>query len=83
MRWPGGPSRRVPASGSPRPALPVYVLGHEELQAAASESLGPARLEQYRQRLHAWAERLPPARLASRDTGIPSPRLLPAAAGCR
>ncbi len=41
----------------PQTGPPVYVLGHEELQAAASESLGPARLEQYRQRLHAWAER--------------------------
>ena len=40
----------------PQDGPPVYVLGHEELQAAASKSLGPARLEQYRQRLHAWAE---------------------------
>jgi hypothetical protein len=36
-------------------APPVYVLGHEELQAAATASLGHARLEQYRDRLHAWA----------------------------
>ncbi len=39
----------------PQAGPPVYVLGHEELQAAASESLGTARLEQFRQRLHAWA----------------------------
>ena len=34
----------------------VYVLGHEELQTAATTALGQTRLEQYRQRLHAWAE---------------------------
>jgi hypothetical protein len=34
----------------------VYVLGHEELQNTALERLGPARLEVYRRRLHAWAD---------------------------
>ena len=32
------------------------MLGHEELQAAATAYLGPARLKEYRERLHAWAE---------------------------
>ena len=31
-------------------------LGHEELQAAATASLGLARLKEYRKRLHDWAE---------------------------
>jgi len=35
---------------------PVYVLGHEELQAAAAAALGPDRLERYRERLHRWAQ---------------------------
>jgi hypothetical protein len=34
----------------------VYVLGHEELQLAACERLGTARLEAYRQRMHQWAD---------------------------
>lgn len=34
---------------------PVYVLGHEELQAAATASLGPDRAGKYRERLHGWA----------------------------
>ncbi len=34
----------------------VYVLGHEELQTAAAHSLGKARLMEYRERLHTWAE---------------------------
>lgn len=34
----------------------VYVLGHEELQDAASEFLGAARLARYRNRLHNWAD---------------------------
>jgi hypothetical protein len=41
----------------PRTAPPVYVLAHEELQATASAYLGQARLEQYRERLHSWAEK--------------------------
>ena len=37
-------------------AEPVYVLGHEELQAAAAVALGSARLEGYRERLDHWAQ---------------------------
>ena len=40
----------------PGTAPPVYVLGHEELQTAAAAYLGPSRLKEYRERLHAWAE---------------------------
>ena len=40
----------------PGTAPPVYVLGHEELQMAATAFLGGARLGEYRERLHAWAE---------------------------
>lgn len=36
-------------------ASEVYVLGHEELQAAAVEILGEQRLSGYRDRLHRWA----------------------------
>ena len=35
---------------------PVYVLGHEDLQAAATVKLGSRRLTEYRERLHAWAD---------------------------
>ncbi len=35
----------------------VYLLGHEEIQITALEMLGPDRLDEYRQRLHEWAER--------------------------
>jgi tetratricopeptide (TPR) repeat protein len=39
------------------PAGPTtYVLGHEELQAAAVASLGAARIAGYRRRLYAWAD---------------------------
>lgn len=34
----------------------VYVLGHEELQQQATREIGGARLDDYRQRLHAWAD---------------------------
>ncbi|MFX0593491.1 hypothetical protein [Melissospora conviva] len=34
----------------------VYVLGHEELQQQATQRLGDARLQAYRQRLHTWAD---------------------------
>ena len=37
-------------------APPVYVLGHEELQTAATASLGDTRLVGYRQRLHTGAD---------------------------
>ena len=40
----------APEDGTP------YALAHEELQAGAVEHLGPARLEQYRKRLHDWAQ---------------------------
>jgi hypothetical protein len=40
----------------PGTAPPVYVLGHEELQAAAARFLGDARLAGYRQHLHTWAD---------------------------
>jgi hypothetical protein len=35
---------------------PVYVLGHEELQKAASRYFGQAGLAEYRKRLHSWAD---------------------------
>ncbi|WP_329101509.1 hypothetical protein OG792_21255 [Micromonospora sp. NBC_01699] len=35
----------------------AYVLAHEELQSTATRLLGPARLSDYRQRLHEWADR--------------------------
>ena len=44
------PSRWAPATGPE-----VYLLGHEELQAAAVRYLA-GRLADYRDRLHAWAE---------------------------
>ena len=34
----------------------VYLLGHEELQLAAIDHIGPTRLRDYRARLHTWAE---------------------------
>ena len=34
----------------------VYVLGHEELQTAATAFLGQVTLKEYRERLHAWAD---------------------------
>jgi hypothetical protein len=34
----------------------VYLLGHDELHAEALQMLGPARVEGYRKRLHAWAQ---------------------------
>ena len=45
-----------PGHWQPGTASPVYVLGHEELQAAAAAALGPTRLERYRERLHGWAQ---------------------------
>ncbi|NUK32433.1 hypothetical protein HRW12_01295 [Streptomyces lunaelactis] len=49
---------RRPASAWSTPAAryEVYVLGHEELQRAAVDFLGDARLEEYRKRLHTWAD---------------------------
>ncbi|WP_344432888.1 hypothetical protein [Actinomadura luteofluorescens] len=40
----------------PGPGNEVYVLAHEELQDMAAAHLGEERLEEYRQRLHAWAD---------------------------
>ncbi|OKI18335.1 hypothetical protein A6A25_12355 [Saccharothrix sp. CB00851] len=54
--------RRAGHSGD-RPE--VYLLAHEELQDAAVAFLGPSRLDGYRQRLHAWADRY-------RDQGWPA-----------
>ncbi|TDQ00689.1 hypothetical protein [Labedaea rhizosphaerae] len=34
----------------------VYVLGHEDLQVAATEQLGADELARYRQKLHQWAD---------------------------
>lgn len=45
------PSRWAPGS---RPG--VYLLAHEELQAASAASLGENRLMAFRERLHAWAD---------------------------
>ena len=67
----------------PGAAPPVYVLGHEELQAAAAAALGPARLEGYRETAAPLGTGLPRAGLAGRHTGIPAARLLPPAAGHR
>ncbi|MDZ5447665.1 hypothetical protein U2F26_34010 [Micromonospora sp. 4G57] len=47
---------RRPSRWQPETGPEVYVLGHEELQQMATDRLGPARLEAYRQRLHAWAD---------------------------
>ncbi|MEV6304939.1 hypothetical protein AB0M02_36390 [Actinoplanes sp. NPDC051861] len=35
----------------------MYAFGHEQLQHSAVEWLGPARLREYRRRLHDWADR--------------------------
>ncbi|MFB7715227.1 hypothetical protein [Streptomyces sp. NPDC056105] len=35
----------------------IYLLGHEELQQAAVKGLGREGIQQYRDQLHAWAER--------------------------
>ncbi|MBM0203482.1 hypothetical protein JNW90_10425 [Micromonospora sp. STR1s_5] len=45
-----------PSRWQPNTGPDLYVLGHEELQSAAVERLGQARLEGYRQRLHVWAD---------------------------
>jgi tetratricopeptide (TPR) repeat protein len=39
-----------------RPDSTVYVLCHEELQRRAQQVIGVARLDVYRERLHAWAD---------------------------
>jgi len=45
-----------PSSWRPGSRPDVYVLGHEDLQEAAIEFLGAARLSAYQERLHAWAD---------------------------
>jgi tetratricopeptide (TPR) repeat protein len=40
-----------------RPEIPVYLLGHEDLQAIAAEELGEHQRAAYRHRLHEWADR--------------------------
>ncbi|XVQ11365.1 tetratricopeptide repeat protein [Spirillospora sp. CA-255316] len=34
----------------------VFLLGHEQLQVTALDMFGPARLTEYRERLHTWAQ---------------------------
>ncbi|MFE1986065.1 hypothetical protein [Streptomyces mirabilis] len=43
----------------------LHILGHEELQQAAQEGLGPELLSRHRQRLHTWAD-------SCRDHGWPA-----------
>lgn len=43
----------------------VFLLGHEDIQLTAQDMLGPARLDAYRDRLHAWAD-------GYRDRGWPA-----------
>ena len=47
--------QRRPSLLGPGTGPEVYLLGHEELQAAATDYLG-GRLAGYRDRLHAWAD---------------------------
>ncbi len=55
----------TPRSGRWQPETTIYVLGHEELQQQASERLGASRLQEYRNRLHTWAD-------GYRDRGWPA-----------
>ncbi|MFF6860729.1 tetratricopeptide repeat protein [Streptomyces ardesiacus] len=54
----GAVSGRTFASraGRWRSQVAIYVLGHEEIQRQALRFLGEARLNEYRERIHAWAE---------------------------
>jgi hypothetical protein len=45
-----------PSPWRPSVSPNVYILGHNELQVASARSLGAPELEQYRQRLHDWAD---------------------------
>ncbi|MFE9889041.1 alpha/beta fold hydrolase [Streptomyces scopuliridis] len=49
----------------PDGARKLHILGHEELQQAARDGLGPRLLDGYRQRLYAWAD-------TYRDSGWPA-----------
>jgi hypothetical protein len=46
----------VPRSGLWQSEAKVYVLGHEELQRQATRFLGAERLDDYRMKLHRWAD---------------------------
>ncbi|HEX7460915.1 MAG TPA: hypothetical protein VF317_01920, partial [Dermatophilaceae bacterium] len=48
-------TRRV-STWQPETGPEVYLLGHEELQVAATRYLGDQRLAGYRDRLHAWGD---------------------------
>ena len=52
---------RRPSNWAPGTHPDVYLLGHEELQAAAADYLGGPRLKGYLDRLHAWADGYRPA----------------------
>jgi hypothetical protein len=46
----------ISRAGHWRPEAIIYVLGHEELQQHALRFIGAQRLDEYRHRLHTWAE---------------------------
>jgi hypothetical protein len=48
---------RRPARWAPNTESELYLLGHEELQRIAIHYIGENRLDEYRGKLHAWAER--------------------------
>ena len=56
MPWPGGRSPAAPASGSPAPPRRSTSWATRNSRWPPVAALGQARLEQYRERLHAWAE---------------------------
>ncbi|GAA2621060.1 hypothetical protein [Streptomyces tubercidicus] len=66
----GAVSGRTFASrpGRWRSQVAIYVLGHEEIQRQALRFLGEARLAEYRERIHGWAEGF---RAAQWPTGSP------------
>lgn len=53
----GNTIARRPAYGWAGAAADVYVLGHEELQVDVLRRLSAPRVAEYRERLHAWADR--------------------------
>lgn len=66
---------RRAAAWKPGSEPEVYLLGHEELHAAAVRYLGQDQLVGYRDRLHAWAEgyRTPAAPGRAGLTGVTRP----------
>jgi hypothetical protein len=57
IRSAAGRSFVARSASTPSDALPtVYMLAHEQLHDAAVIVIGKARLADYRQRIHAWAE---------------------------